>query len=95
MKKFLGKFILWLPLGFFILPFADDLLLREYLFNKARYSTLPTYALTGFAMSLLVAMFYEMKMPEHKLDLRIIYKWYIALPLIFIVILLTLASMNR
>jgi len=95
MNKFIKMLILWLPLGFLILPFADALFIREYLFDKARYSTLQTYAFLGLALSLFLAMLYEMRNSEHKSIPRIVYKWYIALPLILAATLLALVSISR
>lgn len=95
MKTFFHKLILWLPLGFLLLPFADTFFLREYVFNNARHSVLPTYAFIGLVLSILLAMFIEMRNTGHKSKVRLVYRWYISIPLIIIVIFLALASMSR
>lgn len=94
MKSFFQKLALSLPLAFLILALVDMFLLHEY-FLKTRYSVLQTLAFAGLTLSLCIALISEAVNKESKSGLRIIYKWYISIPLIVLAVLLTLASMNR
>jgi hypothetical protein len=93
-KAFLQKLVLWLPLAFLILALFDMFYIQEYFF-KARYSVLQTSSLVGLTLSFLLAAISEATNRESKNGLRNIYKWHIAIPIIFVMVLLTLASMNR
>lgn len=94
MKNFFQKLFLWLPLAFLILALVDMFLLQEYFF-KTRYSVLQTPVFAGLTLSLCIALMTEAINKESKRGLRIIYKWYIAVPIIFVTVLLTFASMSR
>jgi|AntRauTorckE6833_2_1112554.scaffolds.fasta_scaffold06748_4 hypothetical protein len=94
MKIFFQKLFLWLPLAFLILVLADMFFIHEYFF-KTRYSILQTPAFAGLTLSFLIASISETMNKESKHGLRKIYKWYVALPVILILIALTLASMNK
>jgi hypothetical protein len=94
MKVFFQKLILWLPLAFLILALLDMFLLHEYLF-KTRYSVLQTSALGGLTVAFIVATISEAVKRDSIRGPRMIYKWYIAVPIIIVLVLLTLASMNR
>jgi bacteriorhodopsin len=94
MKTFFQKLILFLPLGFLLLALANMLFLHKYLFHT-RHSDLQTLAFGGVVLSLFIALVYEAINSEPKRGYRKIYKSYIAIPLIVVMVLLTLASMNR
>jgi len=94
MKTFISKLFIWLPLAFLILAIVDMFFLQEYFF-KTRYSVLQTPALAGLTISYVFASILEMMNRRPATGLRYIYKWYVALPVVVLLILITLSSMNR
>ena len=94
MKTFFSKLVLWLPLAFLVLVLADIFFIHEYFF-RTRYSVLQTPSFVGLTISLIIATIFEATATQQKHGLRTIYRWYVAIPLIILMILLTLTSMNR
>lgn len=73
---------------------ADIFFIREYFF-RTRYSTLQTSMLIGLTVSFIIATISEVSIKEPKHFFRNIYKLPIAIPLVIVMILLTLSSMNQ
>jgi|AntRauTorckE6833_2_1112554.scaffolds.fasta_scaffold23959_2 hypothetical protein len=94
MKIFISKLLLWLPLAFLILTLVDMFFLERYIF-KTRYGVLFTPALVGLTISYIAAAISEAVNNKSVTGVRYIYKWHAALPLAIILIMITLASMNR
>ena len=94
MKLFLSKLISWLPFAFLVFVLIDMFFLEKYLF-RTRYAVLLTPSLIGLTISYVIATLRIAMGRERVKGVTYIYAWYIAIPITILLLLLTLASMNR
>ena len=93
MKPFISKLILWLPIGFTALFFLQIFGLIPF-YTHSRHSYLQTYILLGWILSYVVAYAYSFKSNNDSFKKNPLLKWYVVLPVLFILGMFTLASLN-